>query len=120
MDPLGFGLENYDAIGQWRTKDGEFPIETGGILPNGKDFVTPAQMKAILKQDMQEFARALTEKMMTYALGRGTENYDRPVIRDVVAKMEQNQYRFQTLVEAIVESLPFQARRGEAREVASK
>ena len=113
MDVLGFGLENYDAIGRWRAEDGKFPVDAGGQFANGKSFKTPGQMKDILAANLSEFTRCLTEKMMTYALGRGTENFDRPAIREIVKRTEEGEYRFQTLVAGIVQSYPFQARRGE-------
>jgi hypothetical protein len=123
MDPLGFGLENYDPIGRYRTEEGKAAIQAGGTLPNGAGFSTPAQLKSLLLADLPEFTRALTEKMLIYATGRGLEPGDRPVVRDIVSKMEKAEYRFQTLVREIVHSLPFQARRGLANptsEVASK
>ena len=80
MDPLGFAFENYDAIGTFRTKDGKFPIDPSGTLPDGKSFKGPAELKAILKGKKDLFARCLTEKMLTYALGRGLEYYDRPAV----------------------------------------
>jgi len=114
MDVLGFGLENYDAIGQWRTQDGKFPVDASGTFPNGKSFTTPAQMKDLLSENMPEFTRCLTEKMLTYALGRGVEPFDRPVMRDIVRQTADNEYRIQAMIAAIVRSVPFQARRGEA------
>ena len=69
MDVLGFGLENYDAIGKWRTMDGKFPVDASGTLPNGKSFANPAEMRTLLKGDLPEFSRCLTEKMLTYSLG---------------------------------------------------
>lgn len=123
MDPLGFGLENYDAIGRWRTEDGKAPIQVGGTLPNGVEFSTPAELRTLLAQELPEFTRNLTEKMLIYAMGRGTQSYDRLLIRDIVNKMKKSDYRFQTLIQEIVQSLPFQARRGQAAntiEVASK
>ncbi len=113
MDVLGFGLENYDAIGRWRTMDGKFPIDASGTFPNGKTFTTPAQMAELLKGDLPEFARCLTEKMMTYALGRGVERYDRKTLNEINTKLVADGYRFQTLLNQIVWSLPFQSRRGE-------
>ncbi|MDZ4802505.1 MAG: DUF1592 domain-containing protein [Bryobacteraceae bacterium] len=113
MDPLGFGLENYDPIGRWRIADGKTPIEAGGTLPNGVTFTTPAELRALLLKDLPEFTRNLTEKMLTYALGRGLERFDRPAIRDITSKMEKSEYRFQVLVREIVTSLPFQNRRGQ-------
>jgi len=112
MDPLGFGLENYDPIGRWRTEEGKAAIQVGGTLPNGVEFSTPAQLKVLLHQELPEFTRNLTGRMMTYALGRGLESYDRLAIREIVSKMEKSGYLFQTLVREIVHSLPFQARRG--------
>ena len=80
MDVLGFGLENYDAIGKWRTMDGKFPIDVSGTFPNGKSFATPAEMRTLLKEDSPEFARTMTEKMLVYALGRGLQRYDRRTV----------------------------------------
>jgi mono/diheme cytochrome c family protein len=113
MDVLGFGLENYDAIGRWRTTDGKFPVDPGGAFPNGKSFSTPAEMKALLHDNMPEFTRCVTEKLLTYALGRGVEAYDRRTVQDLVAQTAAHEYRFQALVTAIVHSAPFQQRRGE-------
>ena len=113
MDVLGFGLENYDAIGRWRTMDGKFPIDASGTFPNGKTFTTPAQMSELLKGDLPEFSRCLTDKMLTYALGRGLERYDRQALGEINAKLVADGYRFQTLLNEIVRSLPFQSRRGE-------
>jgi hypothetical protein len=107
MDPLGFGLENYDAIGRWRAED------ASGELPGGVRFTTPAEMKQILKADPDVFARALTEKMLTYALGRGVELADRPAVRLIVDRLRKNGYRMQELILGIVESEPFRKRRGE-------
>jgi hypothetical protein len=113
MDVLGFGLENYDAIGRWRTVDGKFAIDAGGTFPNGKSFTTPAEMKALLKEDLPQFSRCLTEKMLTYALGRGVAPYDKRTIAEINRKLTATGYRFQTLIHEIVRSLPFQSRRGE-------
>ncbi len=113
MDPLGFGLENYNAIGEWRTQDGKFPIDSSGTLPSGKSFTTPAQMKAILKSNPRAFAQCVTEKMLTYALGRGLERYDRPAVNKIVDRLQANDYKFSEIISGIVESLPFQMRRGE-------
>ncbi len=114
IDVLGFGLENYDAIGKWRTQDGKFAVDASGTFPNGKSFVNPAEMRGILKEDVTEFARCLTEKMLTYALGRGLQKYDRKAVDDIEEKLAASGYPFQTLLREIVASLPFQMRRGEA------
>ncbi len=114
MDVLGFGLENYDAIGRWRTMDGKFPIDVSGTFPDGKSFATPAEMRALLKGVIPVFARCLTVKMMTYALGRGVERYDRRTVNYITRKLAASGYHFQTLIHEIAQSLPFQSRRGEA------
>lgn len=112
MDPLGFGLENYDAIGRWRNNDGAFPVDTSGVLPSGKSFNGPVELKSILKSDGPRFARGLSEKLLTYALGRGLEPHDRPAVQQIARRVEQNEYRFSELVNAIVDSVPFRMRRG--------
>jgi hypothetical protein len=113
MDPLGFGLENYDAIGTWRTKDGKFDIDSAGVLPNGKSFRKPSELKAILKSDKDDFTKALTEKLLTYALGRGLERFDRSAVQSITSRTAADGYRFSALVTAIVDSMPFRMRRGE-------
>jgi cytochrome c553 len=116
MDPLGFGLENYDAIGRWRTKDGSFEVDASGTLPNGKTFSGPAEMRTILSSQLPQFSRALTEKMMTYALGRGLRPYDARTVDAINRTLGAEGYRFQTMIQQIVDSLPFQSRRGEETE----
>jgi len=118
MDVLGFALENYDATGKWRTQDGKFPVDASGAFPNGKTFAGPAEMKAILKESMPVFARAVTEKLLTYALGRGVESYDRLTVQDLVRQMAASEYRLQTLIEGIVQCVPFQQRRGDEKQIA--
>jgi mono/diheme cytochrome c family protein len=113
MDPLGFGLENYDAIGRWRDADGQFPIDASGALPSGERFATAGEMRALLLLQLPQFSRTLTEKMLTYALRRGLKPYDRRTVETIHRAVESDKYRFRTLVHQIVKSLPFQARRGE-------
>jgi uncharacterized protein DUF1592/uncharacterized protein DUF1588/uncharacterized protein DUF1587/uncharacterized protein DUF1585/uncharacterized protein DUF1595/cbb3-type cytochrome c oxidase subunit III len=115
MDPLGFGLENYDAVGRWRTKDGTFPIDATGTFPGGRSFSTPAELKALLRGRLPQFTRALSERMLTYALGRGVEPYDRLVVKDLVARTSADGFRIQALIQGIVASVPFQERRGERK-----
>src|SRR5258708_5040661 len=112
MDPLGFGLENYDAIGRWREFDGKFPVDAAGTLPSGESFKGPVELKQILKGDSSAFAECLTEKLLTYALGRGLERYDKPAVQLISRHTAQADYRFSRLVLEIVNSLPFQMRRG--------
>ena len=115
MDVLGFGLENYNAIGKWRTMDGKFPVDIGGTMPNGKSFQTAAEMRAVLEgNSMPQITRCLTEKVMTYALGRGMQDYDSRTINQITKKVEADGQHFQTLIYEVVRSLPFQSRRGEA------
>ncbi len=116
MDPLGFGLENFNAIGAWRTKDGNFPVDSAGTLPDGRTFNGPQQLKAIVKADSLAFAECLTEKLMTYALGRGLERYDKPTVKRIAKQVAAKEYRFSTLALEIASSLPFQNRRGERAE----
>jgi hypothetical protein len=113
MDPLGFGLENYDGIGAWRSEDGKHPIDASGSLPDGRSFHGPDEMKAILRGDREAFAVCITEKMLTYALGRGLARHDKPTVQAIAHRLAQRQYRFSALVEEIVRSLPFQMRRGD-------
>jgi Protein of unknown function (DUF1592)/Protein of unknown function (DUF1588)/Protein of unknown function (DUF1587)/Protein of unknown function (DUF1585)/Protein of unknown function (DUF1595)/Planctomycete cytochrome C len=108
MDPLGFGLENFDAIGGWRTEDDGRPIEAAGALPGRRAFHGPAQLRATFAARREVFARCLAEKMATYAVGRGIERADRRDVDEIVRRLRQNQYRFSALVLAIVESAPFQ------------
>ena len=114
MDPLGFGLENYDAVGHWRTMDGKFPVDAAGTLPGGRTFGGAAELKRILMGDRDAFARCLTEKMLTYALGRGLERYDQPAVDLICRRLAESDYRFSRLVLEIVRSLPFEMRHGEA------
>jgi hypothetical protein len=115
MDPLGFAFENYDAIGRFRSRDGKFPIDPSGVLPDGKSFKGPAELKKILLGKKDLFARCLAEKMLIYALGRGVEHYDRPAIDTIVAALSRNDYRFSTLVAEIAKSFPFRMRRGKSQ-----
>jgi mono/diheme cytochrome c family protein len=101
MDPIGFRLENYDASGAWRDRDGRFPIDPAG----------PAELRRELRSQPAAFARNLTEKMMTYALGRGLERQDRPEVARVAARLADDGYRFSTLIQEIVAGPAFQGRR---------
>jgi len=113
MDVIGFSLENYDAIGRWRTQDGKFPIDASGTL-NGVQLNGPADLKALLRSRQDEFIGCLTEKLLTYGLGRGLERADKPVVRSISRNLARDDYRFSSLVMGIVESLPFQMRRAPA------
>jgi hypothetical protein len=112
MDPLGFGLENYDAVGSWRDKDGNVTIDSSGVLPDGRTFQGTDGLKGILHSDKEAFANGMASKLLTYALGRGTESYDRPVIGEIVRRLPSTDYCFSSLVLEIVNSVPFQMQRG--------
>jgi hypothetical protein len=112
MDPIGFAFESFNGIGKFRTKDGDFPIDTSGVLPNGQKFNGPGELKTILKGKKELFARNLTEKLLTYAVGRGVEYYDRVSVDNIVAALGRNDYRISVLVTEIVKSDPFRMRRG--------
>jgi len=111
MDPLGFGLENFDAVGAWRTVDGKFPIDSTGTLPDGRKFNGPEELRAILRADHQAFEHCLAAKLLTYALGRGLERYDKRTVSAIVSRLPEHEYRFSGLILEIVRSLPFQSRK---------
>jgi hypothetical protein len=94
--------------------DGKFPVDATGAFPNGRTFSGPAEMKTLLRERLPEFTRGLAEKMLTYALGRGVESYDRLALQSLVRQTAAADFRLQALVQAIVQSAPFQQRRGEA------
>jgi len=111
MDPLGFALENFDALGKWRTTEGGTPIDSSGQLPDGTKFQGPAELRKILLQRREQFVTTLTEKLLTYALGRGLEHYDQPVVRKIVRQAAANNYRWSSLISGVIESTPFQMRK---------
>ena len=115
MDPLGFGLENFDAVGAWRTMDGKFPVDASGTLPDGRSFTGPEELRTILKGDRDAFGQALAAKLLTYALGRGLERYDNQTVRLIASRLPRHDYRFSGLVLEIVNSLPFQSRKAAAQ-----
>lgn len=112
MDALGFALENFDAIGGWRTMDGAFPIDPSGELPDGSRLAGPADLKTVLREQRDLFARCLAEKMLVYALGRGLEYYDARALDHIVQQLKSNDYRFSSLLIEVVRSEPFDKRRG--------
>ena len=112
MDPIGFSMENFDAVGAWREEDGGFKIDTAGQMPDGTKLNGPADLKKMLLSRKSEFVTCLTEKMLTYATGRGMEHQDRCTVREIVKQVEQDNHRFSALVVAIAKSDAFQKRRG--------
>lgn len=109
MDPLGFAMENFDAVGRWRSIDGREPIDANGTLPDGTEFSGVGDLRRLLvTKRKQQFIRCLAEKLLIYAIGRGTEYYDRCAIDEIVARCEDNDDRFAYLIAAIIQSDPFQ------------
>ena len=111
MDPLGFSLENFDAVGQWRTTDGEAAIDATGVLLDGTRVDGPAALRRALLAQKEQFVRTVTEKLLTYAVGRQMEYSDAPAIRAIVRSAAADDYRWSSTILAIVKSSPFQMRR---------
>lgn len=116
LDPLGFGLENFDGVGGWRTVDNKQKIDPSGVLPDGAKFSGPAELRKVLLGKADLFRRCLAEKLLTFALGRGLEYYDKCVLDDVVTATKAQQDRFSALVLAVVKSDAFQKRKGKRSE----
>jgi hypothetical protein len=112
MDPLGFSLENYDAAGRWRTKDGSFDVDSAGTLPDGRTIAGAKGLKEILKSQSDVFTRNVTVKLLTFALGRGLEEQDGAAVEEIGRQAAAGDHKFSSLVLAIVRSNPFQMRKG--------
>ncbi len=120
MDPAGFALENFDAVGRWRTRSESLaPIDASGEMPDGTKFEGAAGLRTALLDRSELFVTTLTEKLLTYALGRGLEYYDAPAVRDIRRAAAQRDYRFSSLLMGIVQSVPFQMRRSADQAAAS-
>lgn len=112
LDPIGFGLENFDAIGRWRDRDGNGqPIDAAGELPGGQRFTGPKDLKAIIAEKSSELSRNLTEKLLAYALGRRLEGYDAIVVDNLMNEIAADGYRMRTLINGVITSYPFTHRR---------
>ena len=116
IDPIGFGLEKYDAAGAWRTHEGDAPIDDTGVLPDGTAFSGPGELKQVLRDRAGAFRRNLGEKLLTYALGRGLEHYDAEAVSAIAEAARADGDRWSAFVTAVVESAPFRMRRGEEPE----
>jgi hypothetical protein len=115
MDPLGLAMENFDAIGRWRSHDeGRTSIDAAGSLPDGSAFEGMAGLRKALLDRPELFVTTMTEKLLTYALGRGLEYYDEAAVRSIVRSARGADYRFSSLIYAIVKSTPFQMRRSQS------
>jgi hypothetical protein len=110
MDPIGFAFENFDAVGVWRDKDGTAPVDASGVLPDGRTFDGSAGLKKVLRDDKDVIVRGVTEQMLTYALGRGLEPYDRKAVNTILEALGKGNDRFSVLLLEIVKSDPFQKR----------
>jgi hypothetical protein len=113
MDPVGFALENFDAIGRWRETEEGMPVDATGGLPDGSEFTGVAGLEQAVLKNPEVFVGTLNEKLLTFALGRGVEYYDAPAIRKVVRDAGAENYRFSALITGIATSVPFQMRRAE-------
>lgn len=117
IDPIGFALENFDAVGRWRLLEQEQPVDVSGNLPDGSPFTgVDGLEQAVLRQHPDLFVRTLTEKLMAFALGRGVEHFDAPAVRQIVREAKDDDYRFSSVVLGIVRSVPFQMRNPAPRE----
>ena len=114
MDPIGFGLENFDATGRWRQEIGGKPVDASGVLVSGAKFNGPVELKQLVLAQKDDFIRNLTEKMLAYALGRGLEPYDLPAVRKITTILAKNDYRSSLLIREVVRSYPFQYRKNDA------
>jgi hypothetical protein len=112
LDPIGFGLENFDAIGRWRDKDDSGgAIDASGVLPGGKHFSSPKELKAIIAGRVDDFTRNLVERLLAYALFRRLEGYDEIVVDGLMGEIAADDYRMQALITSVVTSYPFTHRR---------
>jgi hypothetical protein len=112
MDPLGFALENFNAVGQYRTLDPDTrtPVDASGVLPNGTPVASAADLRKALVARPEQFVQAFTENLMTFALGRSLNYRDMPVVREIVRRAAKDDYRFESLVLGIVQSDAFRKR----------
>jgi hypothetical protein len=113
MDPAGLSLENFDAVGRWRRTDGGTVVDAAGGLPDGTAFSGMAGLRSALLAHPEVFAGTVTEKLMTFALGRGVEDFDGPAVRGIVRNAAGQDYKFSSVVLGIVNSAPFQMRKSQ-------
>ena len=115
MDPIGFALESFDAVGKYRTVDENFePLDTAGVYPDGSKIDGLAGLRQVLVNHSDQFLATVTKTLMTYALGRGVEYYDAPAVRAILHDAAPQNYRLSSLVIGIVKSTPFQMRRSDS------
>jgi len=113
MDPIGFALENFDGVGRWRTSEGGVAIDVSGEFPDGTRFDGPVELRKVLVGRQEQLAQTVTEKLLTYALGREVEAYDMPAVRKILREAAPGDYRWSSLISGVIESVPFQMRRSQ-------
>ena len=113
MDPIGFALENFDGVGRFRTTESGTTIDVSGELPDGTRFNGPIELRQVLLERQEQLAQTITEKLMTYALGREVEAYDMPAVRSILREAAPGGYRWSSLISGVIESVPFQMRRSQ-------
>jgi hypothetical protein len=114
MDPIGFAMENFDAVGTWRDRDGDSPIDASGIFPNGEKFNGMAGLKAALLSHPEEFVATISSELLMYAIGRNVQYFDEPAVRAIARGGARDNYTFTSLVLGVVKSVPFRMRESEA------
>jgi hypothetical protein len=114
MDPLGFALENFDAVGKWRLLDANAPIDASGVLVDGTSFTGPAELRRVLTDRKEQIVRTVAEKLLTYAVGRGLESHDAPIVRQIARGAAARDHRWSSVILEIVKSTPFRMRRAES------
>jgi hypothetical protein len=114
MDPIGFAMENFDAVGRWRDRDADSKIDASGVFPDGVKFEGMAGLKAALLSHPEEFVSTVTGKLLMFAIGRNVQYFDQPAIRAIVKKSAGDNYKFASLVQGVVKSVPFQMREAQS------
>jgi hypothetical protein len=110
MDPIGFAMENFDAVGKWRDREGGRPIDTTGVFPDGTSFTGIDGLKQELLRQPEQFVQTVTERLLMYAIGRNLQYYDAPTVRQIVREAASSRYTFSALVMGVVRSRAFQMR----------
>ncbi len=113
MDPIGFALENFDGVGRWRTSEAGVAIDVSGEFPDGTRFDGPIELRKVLVVREEHLAQTITEKLLTYALGREVEAHDMPAVRKILREAAPGGYRWSSLIAGVIESVPFQMRRSQ-------
>ncbi len=114
MDPIGFAMENFDAVGRWRDHDGDNPIDNSGVFPGGEKFEGVAGLKTVLLSQPEQFVSTVSEKLLMYAIGRNVQYFDEPAVRAIMQEGARDNYTFASLVRGVVQSVPFQMRETQA------